>query len=152
MVRVSSGNFSQLSSVGKTGARITVDRSSVLATIEKLKLVGSQAGLQIGHLVYEAGITMKTMAEARVPVITTNLKTGIKGPIKAGLYDWIVTAASKDGTDPTGVGKNQKEYAPYVEFGTSKMAGRFFMAAAALDAEALIRAELPIIAQRIQRL
>jgi HK97 gp10 family phage protein len=124
----------------------------VTETIRKLQLVGSMAGLQLGHLVFVAAQVMKERAEDYVPVVTGNLKTGIKGPVKVGKYDWIVTASSEAGTDPKGKNKNQKEYAHFVEFGTSKMSGRFFMAAAALDAEAMIRLELPVMARSLERL
>lgn len=146
MPSVSSGSF-----LGpKTFGNIKV--YGVQDMIAKLKLVGSRAGLEVGNLTYRAAGEMYRAAVTYVPTITTNLQTGIKGPVKVGKYDWIVTVASMDGTDPKGKNKNQKEYAHFVEFGTSKMTGRYFMAAAAADAEAFIRINMPFIAQRIQRL
>lgn len=118
-------------------------------TVAKLKGIGSRAALELGHMNYRAAQIMFTTAVETVPVKTGNLKSGIK-IAKVGAYNWAVTAASQDGTDPAGLGKNAKEYANFVEFGTRKMAGRFFMRAGFHRAAEYVAAETKAIAKRLE--
>lgn len=121
-------------------------------TIAKLNLVGKMAGLRLGHLTWDAAKLMYKTAQAEVPVVTGNLKSGIKlAKNPAAKYDWIVSASSAAGNIPE---KNDpdREYANFVEFGTDKMVGRFFMGQAATVAEIYIRTRLPILARELERL
>jgi HK97 gp10 family phage protein len=123
----------------------------VKEALVKLKLVSSTARLELGLLNAGAAKHMENLAKEYVPVITGNLRSSIHSA-KLGPYNWEVIAASTEGTDPSGEGKNQKEYAGFVEFGTSKMAPRFFMNRAYQDTRAIAVADLKLIAARIERL
>lgn len=117
----------------------------------KLGLVNKIARIELGVLSRKTAALMYERAQANVPVVTGNLKSGIS-IAKGGPYAWMVAAESTAGSDPAGVGKNQKEYAGYVEFGTSKMAPRFFMTTAFRETLPAANAGLVEIARRLERL
>jgi HK97 gp10 family phage protein len=91
---------------------------------------------------------MEELAKEYVPTISGNLQSGIKSS-KVAPYTYDVSASSLEGGVPE---KNTKEYAGYVEFGTSKMAPRYFMTRAWRDTYPLAAAELRILAAKIERL
>lgn len=117
--------------------------------LAKLRLVGSVARLELGLMNAGAAQMMFRLAQAYCPVRTGNLRSGIKVG-KLGSYSWQVSAASTDG----GVGgKNNKEYAAFVENGWSgHPQGAFFMRRAWDETSVVARSDLQIIARKIQSL
>ena len=119
--------------------------------LAKLGLVSKVARLELGLLTRGAAFHMYELALQNVPEITGNLKSGIAIE-KGGPYAWAVSASSQAGSDPAGIGKNNKEYAGFVEFGTSKMAPRHFMTNAYRATTPIVASDLQIIAAKLMRL
>jgi hypothetical protein len=94
---------------------------------------------------------MFALAQEKVPVITGNLKSGIAIE-KGGSYAWAVSASSQAGSDPGGMGKNKKEYAGYVEFGSSHNVPRFFMTESYRETSVIVASDLKLIAAKLMRL
>lgn len=116
--------------------------------IAKLTGVAAYTRLQLGNIMAGAAIHLEAAAKAHVPVVTGNLQQGIHR-VKTGSYSHEVIASSMAG----GVAeKNDKEYAGFVENGTSAMAGRFFMQAAYSETLPLVRAEVLALAKSIEKL
>lgn len=109
---------------GLPSGNITVVGGPQLAA--KFKGMGSYVGLRLGHATYELAVITQTQAIQHAPVDTGNLQTSI-WPEKDGPYSWSVIADTREGADPAGVGKNDYEYANFVEYGTSKMPAKPFM-------------------------
>jgi HK97 gp10 family phage protein len=120
----------------------------VQQAIAKLESVKRFAQLELGFTVTATAAIMETRAKEYVPVITGNLKSSIKTE-RVGPYDSVVTASSLEGNVEE---KNDKEYAGFVEFGTSKMAGRFFMTKAWRESYPYAVGQLQALAARIQSL
>ena len=118
----------------------------VKEAIARMKLVGRVAGLETGGLVYRKAQRTRTLAQEYCPVITGNLKTGIKIS-KISLYGWAVTASSMDGDNAE---KNKKEYAAYPEFGSSHNEPKFYMTRAFNDEVSTLRAELRGLAKSLE--
>jgi HK97 gp10 family phage protein len=119
--------------------------------LAKLAAVQNVARLELGLLTRGAAFHMFELAQQKVPFVTGNLKSGITIE-KGGPYAWSVSASSQAGSDPAGVGKNQKEYAGYVEFGSSHNIPRFFMTEAYRETQPIVASDLQIIAAKLMRL
>jgi HK97 gp10 family phage protein len=130
------------------GVTANVKIIGVEQLIAKLGLVANVARLELGLETRGAALRMYQMAQANVPVITGNLKSGISVE-HMGPYSWAVTASSLAGNISP---KNQKEYAAWVEFGTSKMRGRHFMTTAYQETAPIVAADLKLIAAKLERL
>jgi len=140
MARVISG--------GVTGTRAGFTVLGIPETIAKLTGVAAVVRLQLGQIMAGAAIVMESQAKAHVPVVTGNLRSGIHR-VKTGSYSHEVVASSLAGSNGE---KNDKEYAGYVENGTSAMAGRFFMQKAYEDTLPVVKAEVVALAATIERL
>jgi len=134
----------------QTGLTVTGDVHvlGVQAAIAKLQSMKRFAQLELGFTVTATAAIMETRAKELVPKITHNLEHGIKTQ-HIGPYDSIVAASSMDGDVEA---KNKKEYAAFVEFGTSKMAPRRFMTNAWRDSYPFAVGRLQSLAARIQSL
>jgi len=119
--------------------------------LAKLGLVQKVARLELGLLARGAAFHMFQLAQQKVPVITGNLKSGIAIE-KGGPYAWSVSASSQAGSDPAGTGKNQKEYAGLVEFGSSHNVPRFFMTESYRETQPIVASDLQLIAAKLMRL
>lgn len=113
--------------------------------IAKLIRMRAFARLETGYLTMRAAIMVQQEAKSRVPIESGNLQSGI-GIGKLGSYTWEVSAASTAGSVPE---KNNKEYAAFVEFGTSKMAARPFMRPAYAAVLPLVNAQLKALGERL---
>lgn len=120
----------------------------VTEALAKLKGVDSVVRLNLGAMLSQAATFVEARAKSYVPVLTGNLQSGIQKQ-RVASYTWDVTASSQDGGNSD---KNWYEYAPFVEGGTSKMAGSFFMARAFDEVKPLVAVELKAMAARLQRL
>lgn len=140
------GTPTQLGPRGAVGSHVTV--VGLPQALAKLTGVDAAARLELGLLMKGAAEFVEKRAKEYVPVETGNLRSGIKAT-KSASYTYDVTASSKDGevTD-----KAEKEYAGFVEFGTSNMEGRFFMTQAFNDVKPLVANELQGIARTLGRL
>jgi HK97 gp10 family phage protein len=116
--------------------------------VAKLQAVDVMAARDLGLMLYRSAQMVYSKAKGNVPVESGNLRSGINLN-RNGAYLWEVTASSLDGDDPD---KNTKEYAAFVEFGTSKMAPRYFMTQAYQDTRPLVNAQLVALAARIEAL
>lgn len=134
------------------GVTSSVKLVGVPQLLAKLRAVNTICAAELGLLTM--GVADKVYKEAleNVPTVTGNLKTGIKLEKGGVAYNWTVSASSVAGTDPAGVGKNKKEYAGFVEFGTSKMAPRSYMTKAWGVAAPLGREGLQVIASKLEAL
>lgn len=135
---------------GGVAANVTI--VGIPALLAKLGLVSKVARLELGLLTRGAAFHMYEAALRNVPVITGNLKSGIAIEKQPAPYAWGVTASSVAGNDPQGLGKNAKEYAGFVEFGTSKMAPRHFMTSAYQETTPIVYSDLKLIAAKLMRL
>jgi HK97 gp10 family phage protein len=136
----------QLGPRGSVGSRVRI--IGIPEAKIKLGLVSKVARLELGLLAAGAANRMMTLAKFYCPEITGNLKSSIK-LLKLGSYTYQITAASREGNNPE---KNNKEYAGFVEFGTSKMAPRFFMRQAYQETVPVVIADLNFIARKLERL
>lgn len=142
-------NTATLGRGGGSGAiRSQVRILGIPQAIAKLRGVDSVVRLDLGLIMKGAAEFVEKRAKGYVPKITHNLESGIKTR-KVASYSYDVTASSRDG-DKTS--KNWYEYAPFVEKGTSHMAGRFFMARAYEDVKPVVNAELAVLANKLTRL
>lgn len=124
-----------------SGARIV----GIPQAINKLVNTERAARVQLGALASNAAKNMENQAREHCPVITGNLRSSIKS-YQVAPYSWEVTASSREGDVPE---KNGKEYAGFVENGTSKMSPRYFMRSAYNDVQPLVNAEIKAMAARI---
>lgn len=124
-----------------SGARII----GVPQAINKLVGVERAARVQLGALASNAAKNIEIQAQNYCPVITGNLKSSIESH-QVAPYTWEVTASSLNGDVPE---KNGKEYAGFVENGTSQMSPRYFMRRAYNDVQPLVNAEIKAMAARI---
>ena len=131
------------------GAGVTV--LGVPELIARLNRINIVARIHTGYLITQAAAFLAIDAIERAPIRTGNLKTAIK-PGKAGSYDWYVLADTTTGSDPGGEGKNAYEYAGYVEWGTTRMSPRPFMAPAVADTIPVLHAALEALARDLERL
>jgi HK97 gp10 family phage protein len=134
------------------GVVSTVRIVGIPALLAKLRLVGTIASAEMGLLTRGAAMHAYGLALAKVPTITGNLRSGIAVEKLPASYAWGVSASSVAGSDPGGLGKNQKEYAGFVEFGTSKMAPRHFMTDAFRETSPIVYSDLKLIAAKLMRL
>lgn len=137
--------------IGRAGGAGSI-RSSVRVygvpqAIAKMKGVDGAIRLDLGQLMVAAAKFIEKRAKEYVPKLTGNLESGIKLQ-KIASYSYNVTASSRDGDNPD---KNSYEYAPFVEKGTSHMAGRFFMQRAFEDVKPLVAVEMKVLKARIER-
>lgn len=119
--------------------------------IAKMNAVDSITRVRVGAMLSAAAVHTQTLAKQYVPKRTTNLETGIIAT-KLASYTWNVSASSMDGSDPGGEYKNDYEYAPFVEYGTSNMEGSFFMTRAFQETKPLVAVELQALAKAIERI
>lgn len=140
------GAVAQVGARGGVGAGYTV--LGIPQAIAKLTGVDSVVRLTLGQIMAGAAIHLEAEAKGLVPVITGNLRSGIHR-VKTGSYSHEVTASSLAGTNAD---KNGKEYAGFVENGTSVMAGRFFMEQAFQNTLPLVQAEIVALAKTIEAL
>ena len=136
----------QIGSRGFVSANVRV--VGVRQALARLGLVSKVARLELGLLAAGAASMVHQRAQFYCPVITGNLKSSIK-LMKLASYTYQVTAASTEGNNPN---KNDKEYAGFVEFGTSRMAPRFFMRRAYQDMVPVAASDLRLIAAKLERL
>lgn len=129
-------------------ARSNVKIIGIPEAVAKLRGVDSVVRLNLGQLTAAMAIHMEAEAKDLVPVITGNLRSGISTR-RVGPYSHEVTASSLAGEVPE---KNGKEYANFVNNGTSKMAPRRFMETAAARTRPLANAELLLLARKIEHL
>jgi len=130
------------SALGSTFGNVTV--LGVKEAIAKLGAVAQAAYRRLGYIAYSGAQTMESEAKVLVPVASGALQGGIRKS-KLGLYEWQVTASSGDGGA-------DKEYAGYVEYGTSNMEARpYFRPAASIAAEKM-RRELALLAATLGRM
>lgn len=111
-------------SVGGGGA--TVGRITVLGVpeaIAKLTGVGKIARISLGVITRESAQHMAERAKANIHSVSGNLASGTYAT-QLGPYTWQVVSSSMEGDI---AGKNDYEYADFVEFGTSKMEPRAYM-------------------------
>lgn len=94
--------------------RVQVD-VDVQRAINRLAKYGGRAERGVKQAVAKSTLGIESGAKKRAPVDTGNLRSSIKGDVKG--FDGEVTATA--------------EYAPYVEFGTRRMASQPFMGPAA---------------------
>lgn len=109
----------------QTGLSVTsaVKVLGVPEVLAKLRGAQSVSRLELGKLNMNLALHMRSKAVDNIHSITGNLAQGTK-VVKIGFYSWEVTSSSLEG----GVSeKNQKEYAGFVENGTSRMAPRYYM-------------------------
>ncbi len=114
--------------------------------IAKLEAVKNYARLELGYTAFATAAIVETKAKEYVPVITGNLRSGIHTN-HVGPYAYEVTASSLAGDVAE---KNTKEYAGFVEFGTSKMAPRLFLTRAYRDGYPYAVGRLKALAARIE--
>lgn len=115
--------------------------------IAELRGVDAAVRLKLGLLMYQAAKDTEAAAKGNIHNVTGNLSEGTQAQ-KLGPYTWNVSSSSLDG----GVSeKNDKEYAPYVEFGTSRMEPRFYLSTALDTVLPLVQAELVAMAAEIER-
>lgn len=108
------------------GTLVHVEVLGAPEVIAKFRAISQIAARDLGYIMYRSAIFCKEAAVSNCPVVTGNLASSIKES-KMGVYSWEVTASSLEGSVPE---KNSKEYASFVEYGTSRMGGRFYMRAA----------------------
>lgn len=120
-IRTAGADFS---TSGSGSLRGGIKVLGVPQAIRKLKLVGSVAGRDTGYIVYSTAQAIERLAQEIVHSPSHpgpagpgegHLQQGIKAH-KVGLYDWAVTASSKDGGA-------DDEYAGYEEFGAHTQDG-----------------------------
>jgi HK97 gp10 family phage protein len=140
------GRPRQLGARGGVGANVRI--LGVSRALAKLGLVSKVARLEMGLLAAGAANHMFQRAQFYCPTITGNLRSGIN-LTKLGAYTYQITASSREGTNPA---KNDKEYAGFVEYGTSKMGGRFFMRRAYEETRPLVASDLILIARKLEAL
>jgi HK97 gp10 family phage protein len=143
--------FSTKTTLPQFGTGIAGGQVQVLGAREAIAYfsgLGSRVALLTGHTTYELAQFIQKRAKELVPKETHNLETGINIE-KAAVYTWSVVASSMEGTDPAGTGKDEKEYANYVEFGTSKMDARPYMRPAFAAAKPIAAAKLKALAKTI---
>jgi hypothetical protein len=115
-------------------------------------MVDRVARLELGQILAGGAIVMERTAKEKVHKVSHNLETGIKMAHPAP-YTYFVTASSMEGEDPTGEGKNTKEYAGYEEFGWSGLPGGHpYMRPAFEYVKPIILADLRWFAKKIERL
>ena len=134
---------------GGIGANVRV--LGIPAAVAKLKGVDSVVRLQLGLLTLAAAEHMAADAREFAPSETGNLRSGIKVE-KLAPYNYQVTSSSQDGDDPAGIGKNNYEYAPFVEYGTKYMDGFFYMTRAYEEVKPLVAVELKVLAKKLEAL
>jgi HK97 gp10 family phage protein len=136
----------QLGPRGAVGSSVRV--VGVEQAIAKLNTAVRYAKLELAYTTTATAAIVETAAKQNVPTISGNLQSGIKTK-KVGPYDSIVTASSREGDVPE---KNNKEYAGFVEFGTSKMRPRYFMKRAWAQAYPYAANRLQVLARKLESL
>jgi HK97 gp10 family phage protein len=131
---------------GVVGSGITVQ--GVPQAIRKMQLVGTVANRGVGAITRETAKIVWQRARARVPVESGNLKSGII-VTKTGLNTWAVLASSRLGNKPA---KNSREYAQFVEYGSSGRPTQPFMRPAATEGGRYITPQLRALAATLERL
>lgn len=133
---------------GVLGSRAGVRVLGLPEAVAKLRGVDSVVRLELGLTMARAAKFMQATAQSLAPYETGNLKSGIKTN-KMGPYEHDVTASSLDGTNDE---KNGKEYAGFVENGTSVMEGSYFMTRAFDHTVPIVQAEIYALARKIELL
>jgi HK97 gp10 family phage protein len=131
---------------GGVASNVTIIGIRELAA--KLALVNRIAHAELGLMMKGVADHMYKAAKEHVPVVTGNLQQGIQME-NAGPYNWSVSASSLAGHVAE---KNSKEYAGFVEFGTSKMAPRSFMTTAYAETGPIVQSNLVRVAARLEAL
>lgn len=131
------------------GSLVSVEVLGAPELIAKFRAVSQIAARDLGYIMYRSAIFCREAAISNCPVVTGNLASSIKES-KLGVYSWEVTASSLEGSDPAGTGKNSKEYASFVEYGTSRMSGRFYMRAAYNATVPFTNAQVAALAAKLQ--
>jgi len=144
MATVTGGAVQQAGGGVLGGVRVLGVREAI-AALEGRALI---ARLWLGLEVHTAAESMATKAKANIHSISGNLVSGTRAEPLAP-YAWNVVSSSRDGDNDD---KNQKEYAGFVEFGTSKMEPRFYMSRAFAETKPEVVASMIAIAGRIGRL
>lgn len=109
-------NRAKAATAGARGVGGGVRVLGVEECLIKLGLVNKVARIHLGYLVHKAAEDIAEQARENIHDVTGNLSSGTKAA-PAGPYHWTVTSSSMAGDV---AGKNNYEYAGYVEFGTSK--------------------------------
>lgn len=144
VVRTSGGAVVRGGRVGTGG--ISVRILGIPELIAKLTAINRIARIGLGQLNHETADNVVKAAQGNIHSITGNLASGVKAE-QSGPYNWNVTASSRDGN----VGeKNTKEYAGYVEYGTSKMSARPYLRPAVQQARPGVIAGLTALARWIE--
>jgi HK97 gp10 family phage protein len=132
----------------RAGGFVGVQVLGLPAAIAKLRLIGGATSRRLGYILYATAQRVESVAKEKVPVESGNLESGIS-TTKLGIYDWVVVAASTAGNIE---GKNTKEYAAFVEYGTSKMAAEPFMRPAAAKGREYLVSNVRLLATALERL
>lgn len=124
----------------QTGRSVTANFKvlGIPEAVAKMEAADRLTKFQLGGMTYRAAASMAARARNNINSETGNLASGTDFH-KAGVYSWVVTSSSMEGDNPD---KNTKEYAGFVEFGTSKMQPRYFMTRAYQEVRPLVNAEL----------
>lgn len=134
------------------GVRSGVKIIGIPEAVAKLVNADKVIRLELGALVADAALNMEREAKANINSITGNLEAGTYAQ-KVGSYSWEVVSSSLEGDNPE---KNGKQYAAFVEYGTSTTGTSYpsfaYMRRAYNDVQPLVNAELKILAARISTL
>lgn len=120
----------------------------VREAIAALVGAGRIARISVGLLVHNSAESMAQRARDNIHDISGNLSSGTRAE-QTGPYQWSVISSSLEGDVSE---KNEKEYAGFVEFGTTKMAPRYYMTRAYQETRPEVDAQLKVIAAEISRL
>lgn len=124
------------------GARSTVKIYGVPEALAKLVQVRQVVYRDIGLIIYRGAQNTVKIAKTKITPHSGNLQKGIKAE-KRGAYTWAITASSVDG------GSN-REYAGYVEFGTSKMTPRPYLRPALAESRKGVVRDLNLLARKLE--
>ena len=103
------------------GVRSGIQIVGIPEAIAKLTTADKVIRLELGQLAADAALNMEREAKNNINSITGNLESGTYAQ-KVGSYTWEVISSSLEGDNPE---KNGKQYAGFVENGTSNMAPRY---------------------------
>jgi hypothetical protein len=145
MASVVSGGVN-VSSVGPVSGGVKV--LGLPQAIAKLEGVGRICRITLGIITREFAEHTADRAKGNIHNITGNLKSGTYAT-QTGPYLWQVVSSSMEGTVD---GKNEKEYASWVEFGRTGMEPRFYMTRAFESTKPEVIVALKALASAIEAL